>query len=150
MRSEKEVMDLILKVAREDERIRAVYMGGSRANPNVEKDIYQDYDIVYVVTETKSFLEDKNWISVFGDIAVMQGKYFKKYLPKELYEMYSKTYTDSNYNNFWAVVFNACELFRNTALIVGYHLGYPYNKIEDENMIDYLLKVKINYFVQEN
>ncbi len=29
MRSEKEMLDLILKVAREDERIRAVLMNGS-------------------------------------------------------------------------------------------------------------------------
>ena len=47
-------------------------MNGSRANPNVEKDNYQDYDIVYVVTGTESFLADKDWISVFGDIAMVQ------------------------------------------------------------------------------
>ena len=40
--------------------------------PNIAKDIYQDYDIVYVVTETKSFLDNKNWISVFGSIAIIQ------------------------------------------------------------------------------
>lgn len=33
MRSEKEMMDLILGVAQKDERIRAVYMNGSRTNP---------------------------------------------------------------------------------------------------------------------
>lgn len=53
MRTEREIFDLILHVARNNEQIRAVYMNGSRANPNVQKDIYQDYDIVYVVTETK-------------------------------------------------------------------------------------------------
>lgn len=72
MRTEKEIFDLILGIAKKDDRIRAVYMNGSRANPNVTKDKYQDYDIVYVVTETKSFLEDKTWISVFGDIAIVQ------------------------------------------------------------------------------
>lgn len=66
------MFDLILSIAKVDERIRAVYMNGSRANPNLKKDRYQDYDIVYVVNETASFLEDKNWISVFGDIAIMQ------------------------------------------------------------------------------
>ncbi len=70
--AKKEMMELILKVAKEDERIRAVYMGGSHTNPKVEKDIYQDYDIGYVVTETKSFLDNKDWISVFGDIAIVQ------------------------------------------------------------------------------
>lgn len=56
MRSEKEMFDLILGVAKQDERIRAVYMNGSRANPNAKKDIFQDYDIVYVVKETASFI----------------------------------------------------------------------------------------------
>ena len=58
MRTEKEMFDLIFSVANNDERIRAVYMNGSRANPNVGKDIYQDYDVVFMVTETKSFLLD--------------------------------------------------------------------------------------------
>ncbi len=72
MRTEQEMFDLILNVAKADERIRAVYMNGSRANPNIKKDKYQDYDIVYVVTGTESFLIDKSWISVFGEIAMVQ------------------------------------------------------------------------------
>lgn len=48
MRNEKERFDLILGVAERDERIRAVYINGSRTNPNVPKDMFQDYDIVYV------------------------------------------------------------------------------------------------------
>src|SRR5690554_6860729 len=72
MRSEKETFDLILDIAKTDERIRAVYMNGSRSNPNILKDKYQDYDIVYVVTETASFLTDKSWIYVFGDITIVQ------------------------------------------------------------------------------
>lgn len=287
MRSEKEMFDLILNFAKNDERVRAVYIGGSRTNPNVKKDIYQDYDIVYVVTETKSFLDNKNWISVFGDIAIVQepdlvdvgfgmehdfnrsytwlmlfkdgnridlgikikdemlkeytddkltvplldkdnclpkippptdkdywvkrptelqyasccnefwwclnnvakgiardelpyamwmfnvivrnmlvkmvewyigvntdfsvsagkqGKFFKKYLPEELYEMYSKTYSDSDYNNFWASVFKACELFRTIAMTVSGHFGYTYNQSEDTNLTEYLINVKNNYF----
>ncbi len=39
MRSEREMFDVILHVAKEDKRIRAVYMNGSRTNPNVPKDI---------------------------------------------------------------------------------------------------------------
>jgi aminoglycoside 6-adenylyltransferase len=72
VRSEKEMFNLILRVAEEDERIRAVYMNGSRTNPNVPKDIFQDYDIVYVVTETASFIEDENWIKIFGDLLMLQ------------------------------------------------------------------------------
>ena len=49
--------DMLLQIAREDERIKAVYMNGSRTNRNVPKDIFQDYDIVFVVSEIKSFIE---------------------------------------------------------------------------------------------
>lgn len=72
MRNEQEMMDLIINTANEDERIRAVYMNGSRTNPNVPKDIFQDYDIVYVVTETSTFIEDENWINLFGDLLMVQ------------------------------------------------------------------------------
>ena len=72
MRNEQEMMDLIINTAIEDERIRAVYMNGSRTNPNVPKDIFQDYDIVYVVTETSTFIEDENWIHLFGDLLMVQ------------------------------------------------------------------------------
>lgn len=72
MRTEKEMFELILGVAKRDERVRAVYMNGSRANPNVKRDLFQDYDIVYAVTETASFLRDPSWISVFGEVLVMQ------------------------------------------------------------------------------
>mgnify|MGYP000282039259 CR=1 FL=1 len=67
MRSEKEMLDLIIKTAEEDPRVRAAYLEGSRVNPNVPKDIFQDYDVVYVVNETKSFREDRQWIDRFGE-----------------------------------------------------------------------------------
>lgn len=72
MRKEKEMMACILQVAREDERVRAVYLNGSRTNPNVPKDIFQDYDVVYVVTETRSFIEEEHWIDMFGKQLYMQ------------------------------------------------------------------------------
>jgi aminoglycoside 6-adenylyltransferase len=283
MRTEQEMFDLILGIAKEDERIRAVYMNGSRANPKVPKDKYQDYDIVYVVSETSSFLRDKSWISMFGDMAMVQepdsndlgwgqnadysrsycwlmlfkdgnridlhiqtkdamydeyikdsltvplldkdnilppipvsndrgywpqkpakskydgccnefwwclnnvakgivrdqypyamrmyneivhkeldkmlewyigietefsvsvgmwGKYFKKYLPAELYEIYTKTYSDCE--NLWTAVFSACDLFRTAASAVGRHFEYVYSQSDDDNMMQYLIKMKNN------
>ncbi|HYE11732.1 MAG TPA: aminoglycoside 6-adenylyltransferase [Patescibacteria group bacterium] len=287
MRSEQEIFDLIISTAQGDERVRAVYMNGSRANPNVQKDIYQDYDIVFVVTETKSFISNKDWISVFGEIAIVQepdnndfgwginanfdrsytwlmlfkdgiridlniqikevmleeytsdsltiplldkdnclpkipdsndrdyyvkrptesqykgccnefwwclnnvakgivrdqlpyamwmynvivrdmlvkmidwyiginndfsvsvgmsGKYYKKYLSKEIYEIYAKTYSDSDYNNFWAAIFISCELFRQIARPVAKHFKYTYNITEDINMMEYLNKMRNDSF----
>ena len=72
MRSEQEMSDLLLGFAQSDPRIRAVYMNGSRTNPNARKDIFQDFDIVYVVTDVSSFVEDKSWLTRFGEICVMQ------------------------------------------------------------------------------
>ena len=51
LRTEQEMIGLILSVAKTDERIRAVSMEGSRANSAVPKDQYQDYDITYYVTD---------------------------------------------------------------------------------------------------
>lgn len=77
MRSEAEMMQLFLRIANADDRILAVYMNGSRTNPNVEKDIFQDYDIVFVVTKTSPFIlasrePERSWIGQFGNILYMQ------------------------------------------------------------------------------
>ena len=72
MRNDVTMYKMFMDIANEDSRILAVYMNGSRTNINVPKDIFQDYDIVFVVTETKPFIEDKNWIQKFGNILYMQ------------------------------------------------------------------------------
>lgn len=72
MRTEQEMYDLILGFAKKDERIRAVILNGSRANPNVQKDKYQDYDIIYVVKELEQFKSDYSWLDVFGERLIMQ------------------------------------------------------------------------------
>lgn len=72
MRAEAEMMDLILKKAAGDERIRAVAMDGSRANKNAVHDKYSDFDIVYYVTDVREFTRDKSFIYYFGDILIVQ------------------------------------------------------------------------------
>lgn len=72
MRDEKTMYQLFMDIAEADDRILAIYMNGSRTNVNVPKDIFQDYDIVFVVTETKPFIEDKDWIRKFGNVLYMQ------------------------------------------------------------------------------
>ena len=47
MRTEQQMMVLILRVAEQNPRIRAAYLNGSRTNPNVIKDKYRDFDVVY-------------------------------------------------------------------------------------------------------
>jgi aminoglycoside 6-adenylyltransferase len=72
MRSEQEMLELIVNTARDDDRIRAVIMNGSRANPNAPRDFFQDFDIVYLVTEVASFRDDPDWIKRFGKIMILQ------------------------------------------------------------------------------
>jgi aminoglycoside 6-adenylyltransferase len=72
MRSEAEMFELILQTARDDDRIRAVIMNGSRANPNARRDFFQDFDIVYIVTEVGSFSADPAWIDRFGERMILQ------------------------------------------------------------------------------
>jgi len=277
MRTEQEMMDLILGVANEDERIRAVLMSGSRANPAAPKDQYQDYDIAYLVPEIKSFTADHSWIDVFGERLMLQmpeamrnpsgdghfnyqmifkdgnridlsivpiteenlrqynsltvtlldkdgivpkypsatdkdywleepspldyfsccnnfcwclnnvakgiardelsyvmqmlntwvrselhdmmkwyigtqhgfdfsvgkdGKYFKYYLEPELYDRYTTTYSDSNYENVWASVYAMCDLFHELALAVAAHFGFTYRQNEEDGMREYMRMVR--------
>ena len=72
MRSEEEMMTLILDVAKADKRIRAVLLNGSRANPDIKKDTFQDFDIVYIVNELSTFLDDPGWIDIFGERLILQ------------------------------------------------------------------------------
>ncbi|WMJ88838.1 aminoglycoside 6-adenylyltransferase [Anaerocolumna sp. MB42-C2] len=256
-------------------------MNGSRTNPNAPKDVYQDYDIVYVVEKFETFIADINWIDIFGDRLMLQmpeamrypsgkghfnwmmlftdgnrldltlipiqkleligndslstalmdkdgilppfpkasendyiikppfelfylsccnnfwwclqnvakgiarnelpyamlmfhnvvreelhnmvawyigtitdftvstgkiGKYFKRFLPTEVYEQYLLTYSDSDYNNMWKTVFNASGLFSFLAIHVADHCGYYYNKQDEDNMRIYLNNVKNNVY----
>lgn len=275
-RTEQEMLDLIIKTAKEDDRILAVMMNGSRADVHVKKDIYQDYDIVYFVDDVAPFWDNKTWLEEkFGKILVIQtpetmtlmppdgdgafvfltifedgnridlnvtsdpyiddgepaivlldktgelsgikpredfwfvkppteklfrdccnefwwclnnvakgmargelvyvmemynkyvrdmlnqmtdwyigtahdfkvsagkmGKNYKRYLPEELYKQYAATYSDSDSGHIWRSVFTSCELFRTMAKYVAERFDYAYNVSEDENMTEYMLKVK--------
>lgn len=72
MRTEKEILDLIIRFAQRDNRIRGVLMNGSRVNPQIKKDIFQDYDIVNLVTDVEPFKDENYILSHFGEIMVME------------------------------------------------------------------------------
>lgn len=72
MRSEQEMFDLILATAQEDGRIRAVMLNGSRANPNAPQDFFQDFDIIYFVTDPAPFTRNLEWIRRFGELMILQ------------------------------------------------------------------------------
>ena len=98
MRSEQEMLELIVDTAKGDERIRAVIMNGSRANSNAPRDIFQDFDIVYLATDVTPFKHNFEWIKRFGEIMIMQ-------LPEEMQDppgrndgscVYLMQFTDGN------------------------------------------------------
>ncbi len=72
MRTEQQMLDLILDTARQDERIRAVVLNGSRANPNATRDPFQDYDVVYFVPDVEPFRCNYEWIGRFGEMMILQ------------------------------------------------------------------------------
>lgn len=72
MRSEQQMMELIVHVAQQHEHVRAVAMNGSRVNPVATRDSFQDYDVVYIVDEMQFFMDNHNWVDVFGERIIMQ------------------------------------------------------------------------------
>ena len=83
MRSEKEMMDLVLSLAEQDERIRIVTLEGSRANINIPKDEFQDYDITYFVSDIEPFISNDDWLNQFGNIIMMQKPEDMELFPAE-------------------------------------------------------------------
>lgn len=98
-RSESQMMDLILNFAKEDRRVRAVWMNGSRANPNAPRDRWQDFDIVYAVSEMESFLVSDSWVDRFGSRVIMQTRREQLDSPENEYAdwfIYLMQFTDGN------------------------------------------------------
>lgn len=124
MRTENEIYKLILDLAKKDDRIKAVYMNGSRTNENVPKDMFQDYDIVYVVEETKSFIEDREWSSRFGEVLYMQYPDENPYFP-----------SDKEHSYGWLMQFTDGVRIDLTVQTVGYALQH----IKDDRLCRILL-----------
>ncbi|HGN7358418.1 TPA: aminoglycoside 6-adenylyltransferase [Staphylococcus aureus] len=72
MRSDNDIINTILSVAKNNENIRLVCMNGSRVNNKVDYDQYQDFDISYIVNDLKELTHYLSWINKFGNIIMMQ------------------------------------------------------------------------------
>jgi aminoglycoside 6-adenylyltransferase len=72
MRSDQEIIDLLLDFARKEENVRVVLMNGSRVNPNVKRDVFQDFDIVYLVKEVDPYKRNESVVNYFGHIMILQ------------------------------------------------------------------------------
>lgn len=85
------------------------------------------------------------WIGTQHDFQISAGKlgkYFKKYVPDTYWEMYMRTYSDSDYDRMWDSMFTACDLFRVLGKDVAAACYYAYPTNDDKNMTEYMLRVR--------
>ncbi|PKK95492.1 MAG: hypothetical protein CVV60_00950 [Tenericutes bacterium HGW-Tenericutes-5] len=66
------LLDKLLDLANKNNSIRALVMNGSRVNPNITPDEYQDYDIVFYVNNYQGFIKDFSFIDTLGEVLVKQ------------------------------------------------------------------------------
>ena len=71
MRTDHEILGLILEIAKKLQ-VDAVALSGSRPNPKVQTDEFQDYDLVYVVDDIDNLTRDISWLDQFGKRIIEQ------------------------------------------------------------------------------
>jgi len=74
----------------------------------------------------------------FNLSAGKDGKYFKRYLPPELYAQYAATYSGSDFAELWAAIDVMCDLFHTLALAAAAHFGFTYRQDEENGMREYM------------
>jgi aminoglycoside 6-adenylyltransferase len=70
------------------------------------------------------------------------GRWLKKYLPPETWDLYVKTYAGARYQETWDALFEACRLTRRIGQELAQGLGYAYPLEDDQRTIEYLRKVR--------
>lgn len=70
------------------------------------------------------------------------GKYFKKFLPAELYEQLLRTYPSADPAHMWEAAFEMLRLFGKTARHVAGALSYPYDEDEERGIAAYMEQVR--------
>ena len=72
MKSENEILYLIIEFAKMDSNILAVSMNGSRVNKQCICDEYSDFDIQYIVKDISPYIQNKKWMNYFGKVLIVQ------------------------------------------------------------------------------
>lgn len=89
MRSEQEMMNMLVAFANNDSRIRLAALEGSRTNKNIQPDAFQDFDISYFVTDMDAFKATDQWLDIFGRRIMMQKPEAMELFPSELGNWFS-------------------------------------------------------------
>ena len=71
MRTDQEILGLILETAKKLQ-VEAVALSGSRTNDQVQKDEFQDYDVVYIVDDLDTLTSNLAWLDQFGACIIEQ------------------------------------------------------------------------------
>lgn len=98
-RSEAEMLSLITKFVENDKRIRVAILNGSRANPNIKKDIFQDYDISCYVTDVQPYIIENDVVTYFGETMVYEQPNLGPWPPDDAdgsYHNYNMQFLDGN------------------------------------------------------
>ncbi|SUM91117.1 aminoglycoside 6-adenylyltransferase [Staphylococcus saprophyticus] len=98
MRTDAEMINLILNIAIDEDNILAVCMNGSRVNENVESDQFQDFDIVYIVENIETMTFDLDWIDLFGKRIITQYPEAQDLYSAELEERFPILMLFDDYN----------------------------------------------------
>ncbi|PEF42559.1 aminoglycoside 6-adenylyltransferase [Bacillus wiedmannii] len=83
MRTNKEMLDLFKGNVMNDDRIRLSVLEGSRTNPNIPRDNFQDYDLTFFVTDIEKYKKDDTWLNIFGKRVFMQKPEDMELFPAE-------------------------------------------------------------------
>lgn len=113
MRSEQEMMDLILTFAKGDGCVRIVTMEGSRLNKNAPKDRFQDFDVTFIVSDMEKYKNNDDWLDFFGKRIIMQKPEDMTMFPPTLGNWYSylMQYEDGNRIDLTLIPFNEVERY---------------------------------------
>ncbi len=65
------IVDKLIDWANKKPDIQALILTSSRTNPQAFLDEFSDYDVIVVVNDIRSYLEDESWMKDFGNVLVV-------------------------------------------------------------------------------
>ena len=105
-------------------------------------------ELPYAVTMLQRYVRDSleemiGWfIGVRHGFDRSAGKYFKRYLPEDIYLSYTQTFPDGSYEHFWQSIKNSCGLFHKVAELTAESLGLSYPEEYEQGFMKYMELVK--------